>query len=85
MKTEKVTLPLSNEALSVFALKQTHLETWRDRSQLKWTLGLLEEVVELLLSLVGLHKGPPGWELQQIASIAMNWLEVRAERREAAK
>ena len=83
MKTEQVTLPLSEDAVNVFALKQTHLETWRNHGQLKWTLGLLEEVAELLLSLAGLHKDPPDWELMQIATIAMNWLEMRTERKEA--
>ena len=64
---------------AIKVLKDQHRYTWRDRGQLKWALGLLEEVAELMLSLVGLHRGPPEWELQQIAAIAWNWLEMRRE------
>ena len=67
------------EAIKV--LKDQHCNTWRDRGELKWAIGLLEEVIELMLSLVGLHRGPPEWELQQIAAIAWNWLEKRREAR----
>ena len=67
----------TEEAIKV--LKHQHRDTWRDRGQLKWAFGLLEEVAELMLSLVGLHRGPPEWELQQIAAIAWNWLEMRGE------
>lgn len=65
-------------------LKQMHCCTWRDRGQLKWALGLLEEVAELLLALVGLHGDSPDWELKQIAAIAWNWLEMRQERKAEA-
>jgi len=68
---------LSDEAHNVLMLARHHSNAWRGRRQLKWVLGLCEEVIELLLSLCGLHKGPPDWELQQIAAIAMNWLEMR--------
>jgi len=64
----------------VIGLKRVHSQTWRDCGQLKWTVGLLEEVWELLLALVGLHRHSPDWELRQIAAIAMNWLEMREER-----
>jgi len=66
---------------AIRVLKEQHQHTWRNRGQLKWALGLLEEVAELMLSLVGLHRGPPEWELQQIAAIAWNWLEMRREER----
>jgi len=64
---------------AIRTLKDQHRQTWRDRGQLKWAFGLLEEVAELILSLLGLHKDPPEWELQQIAAIAWNWLEMRRE------
>ena len=58
-------------------LKERHRNTWRNRSNLFWLIGLLEEVGELTLSLIGLHKHPPDLELKQIATIALNWLEKR--------
>lgn len=62
----------------VLELQQKHALTWRDRPEWYWALGLLEEVAELILSLAGLHVGPPEWELKQIAAICLNWLEYRA-------
>lgn len=64
-------------AKSVVALKEKHCKTWRDKSQLYWAVGLLEEVVELIGALLGLHKGPVEWELMQISAICMNWIELR--------
>lgn len=62
----------------VIKLKREHCRTWRDKSDWFWLLGLLEEVYELSLSLIGLHRHLPETELRQIATIAMNWLEKRA-------
>lgn len=42
-------------------------------------LRLLEEVAELIGSLIGIHKDPVSHELGQIASICMNWMEKRAK------
>lgn len=53
-------------------LKRIHNSTWADKPDWYWFTGLIEEVVELTLTLIGLHKGPVEWELLQIASIAMN-------------
>ena len=64
----------------VLYLTAEHVRTWRDRGNWYWFLGLLEEVVELALSLVGLHGDPPEHELRQVASICLNWLDLRAER-----
>ena len=61
----------------VAQLKQKHKCTWRDKPQWYWMLGLLEEVVELGLTLIGLHEGPVEWELLQIAAICLNWIEYR--------
>lgn len=54
-------------------LVKEHRNTWENRSNLFWYVSLLEEVMELGLSLLGLHKDKPGFELAQIASIAINW------------
>lgn len=61
----------------VLEFKRRHAQTWRDKSDWYWLAGLCEEVAELALSLAGLHRGPVEWELGQIVTIAMNWLEKR--------
>lgn len=66
----------------VVKLKLKHQRTWRDKPDWFWLLGLLEEVCELSLSLIGLHRHSPEIELRQIAAIAMNWLEKRATKEE---
>ncbi len=63
---------------SVIQLKREHRYTWRDKPDWFWWLGLLEEMWELALALIGLHRHSPDSELRQIAAIAMNWLEKRA-------
>lgn len=59
----------------VIELKRKHHTTWLDKPDWFWYLSLLEEFIELGLCLAGLHKGPVEWELNQISSIAANWLE----------
>ncbi len=71
-----------NEIDQVVALKQKHQHTWQDKPNWFWLLSLLEEVGELVLSLVGLHRHSPEVELRQIASIAINWLEKRNSKAE---
>ena len=61
----------------VTILRDTHLLTWREKSQSYWLLGLLEEVWELAWSLMGLHRHQPEQEITQIAAICMNWMEHR--------
>lgn len=43
---------------------------------------LMEEVAELALSLQGKHVHTPELELREIASIAINWLDMRALEKE---
>src|SRR3990167_4122616 len=64
-------------AKSVIELKENHSQMWRDKSQLYWAMGLLEEVAELIGALLGIHRGPVDWELMQISAICMNWIEMR--------
>ena len=64
----------------VVELKAHHSQTWRDKPQWFWAIALLEEVIELLMALIGFHRGPVKWELMQIAAIAMNWLEYLNDR-----
>ena len=69
-----------NIELEVIELKRKHSSTWQNKSDWFWALALLEEVLELLLALVSLHRGPVEWELTQISSMAMNWMEMRKRR-----
>lgn len=54
-----------------------HNDKWRDDPDSYWFARLVEEVGELGGSLVGNHDDPPEWELKQIATICMNWLDMR--------
>lgn len=73
-------------AAVIWNLAEDHQETWQDAPTWKWYLGLVEEVAELGLALLGLHKHRDGpntdtvdWELRQIGSIALNWIRKRDE------
>uniref|UniRef100_A0A6M3M260 Uncharacterized protein n=1 Tax=viral metagenome TaxID=1070528 RepID=A0A6M3M260_9ZZZZ len=66
----------------VLALKERHAETWRDQPESYWCARLMQEVGELASALVGDHEHSSDWELAQIASIALNWLELRGDIRE---
>lgn len=61
----------------VLDLAKTHEDTWQDKPDWYWFLALVKEFTELGLSLLGLHKDPPRWELAQISSICINWLRKR--------
>ena len=63
-------------------LKREHEQTWRNRSDWYWLRGLWEEVIELSLSLLGLHRHSPEYELRQIGAIAANWIDKRADDRQ---
>ncbi len=62
---------------SVIHLAREHAQTWQDRRQWYWARGLLEEVGELLLALLGLHRHSPIYELMEISSICLNWIVYR--------
>lgn len=74
-------------AARIWNLAENHRQTWRDKEEWQWYLGLLEEVAELGLALAGWHKDENlamrddgiEWELRQIGSIAMNWIRHRDE------
>jgi hypothetical protein len=73
---------VSKQTKQVLDLKKRHQQTWRDKPERKWLIGLIEEIIELALALIGLHAGPVDHELAQIASICMNWQEYRRDRRQ---
>lgn len=66
---------------TVLELRDQYTNNWRGKSDIYWLKRLLEEAKELELSLYGQHEDTPERELQQIASICLNWLEKRASER----
>ena len=64
-----------NEAIAEYT--EQHNQYWRDKAQWYWMWRLIQEVFELLFSLIGVHKDKPEWELRQISSICANWLDYR--------
>jgi hypothetical protein len=73
------TMPLPEENVNDLALKHQKLRTWRDRRQGYWYWRLWLEFIELGFALCALHRHSPDWELEQIASICINWLDKRIE------
>lgn len=71
-------LLVASETNTVLELKNSHSNTWRDKPESYWFARLSQEVGELGSSLVGDHEDSPDWELNQIASICLNWLEMRS-------
>ena len=65
---------------TVWDLQSEHVNTWRDKAEWYWFARFSEEVGELGGALVGNHEGPVEWELSQVAAIALNWLDMRADR-----
>lgn len=54
-----------------------HAEKWRDLDDRVWFRKLCDEVLELAPALDNLHEHGVEWELMQIASICVNWLNKR--------
>jgi len=48
-------------------------DKWQNKSTFYWVMRLLQEVIELIGALIGIHKDDPKHELNQIASIAINF------------
>jgi hypothetical protein len=71
---------MNTAVYNALALKDKHRKTWRDKPESYWLARLVGEVGELAGALVGDHDDSPDWELQQIAAICLNWLEMRDKR-----
>lgn len=61
----------------VLDLKEKYKTAWRDKPECYWFSRLVAEVGELGSSLADDHEHSPDLELAQIASICLNWLEIR--------
>ena len=61
----------------VLDLKGARGTIWKDYGSYEWYKGLCEEIDELGAALNGEHTDSPDHELIQIASIALNWLDMR--------
>lgn len=77
--------PAAEAWRQVFELQAKYSTHWRLNDETYWLARFMEEVGELAGALVGNHVGPVEWELSQIAAIALNWLDMRADRARAAK
>ena len=62
----------------VISRKRRYKSYWRAKADWYWLYRLLQEMAELIGSLLRIHKDSPRHELEQIASICMNWLEKGA-------
>jgi hypothetical protein len=65
----------------VLSTKFRYGDKWRDQPETYWLARLVEEIGELAGAMVGDHPDPVDHELVQIASIGLNWLEMRAKRK----
>lgn len=74
---------VSEEAQKVIRFAYLHRDYARDRDDAYWLALLVEEVGELASSLAGRHEDAPEVELHQIASICINWLDMRDQRQAA--
>jgi hypothetical protein len=69
---------VDGELREVLALAAEHAHRWVDRDGAYWCQRLMQEVGELASALAGDHDDSPEHELRQVASIAINWLRLRA-------
>jgi len=58
----------------VIKCRRKHSLTWVNRNLVYWYYRMFLEFIELGLSLLGLHKHSPDFELNQISAIAMNFI-----------
>jgi hypothetical protein len=54
---------------------------WWDKGDWFWFFSLLEEFIELFLSLLRLHRHPPELELKQISAISIGWMDYIKSRK----
>lgn len=80
------TLPTARDVDSaVVDLKNKHSQTWRDKPESYWLGRSMQEMSEIALALTGNgeHSDAPAHdvdlEITQLASILLNWLEMRAD------
>lgn len=59
---------------AVYRLSDKYKFYWQHKSNWYWAWRLFQEFIELIGSLLYIHKNPPKWELIQIASICINWM-----------
>ena len=59
--------------------KRKYESYWREQPESWWLARLLQEVGELADTLTGETEDDTSLELRQIASICMNWLDMRGE------
>lgn len=63
-----------NNLESVLYYQKKYKDYWTSKNNFYWFYRLFQEVTELFLALLRLHRHKPELELIQIASICLNWL-----------
>jgi hypothetical protein len=66
-------------SVDVLKLVEKYNHKWRLENNSYWLARLVQEVGELASSLSDKHEHLPEHELRQIASIAINWLDLRCQ------
>ena len=69
----------------VIEFKEARADTWRDMPESYWLSRLMEEVGELASALNGRHEHTPELELMQVATLCLNWLDMRESTSEQIK
>lgn len=64
--------------MDVMQMKAKYARQWWDKPESYWFARLIQECGELGSSLVGDHEDTVEHELKQIASICLNWLDMKA-------
>lgn len=70
--------PLDREREALIEYADRYRSHWLDRDEAYWLQRMMQEVGELASVMAGDHDDTVEHELQQIGSIALNWLRRRA-------
>lgn len=63
--------------INILCRTERHKTTWREKPQWYWFWMLLRQCKKLAVSLLCGYGEPVHIELEKIASIAMNWIDMR--------
>lgn len=70
--------------MATIRMQQKYKDHWREKNDWYWFWKLAQEFLALGWNVAGFHRdGSPRWELMQIASICMNWMQLHEARKAA--
>lgn len=71
--------------MATIRMQQKYKDHWREKGDWYWFWKLSQEIMALAWNVAGFHRdGSPRWELMQIASICLNWMQLHEARKLAA-